>query len=256
VQADWQASIEIGQYVLHYKHTLKPTNERSSTLSLVWFAVHQFVGTYGIIFAAPYIAAACFDLLRLFGKSYPMASLYWVLSGKPYFPLQTSLGLLLGWLVGRHFRHRTMIWTWVIPLLYLTYAMFSGSLSRSVVSHYFGWGCRPVNGCLDQITYTLPFYVAVSYSLGALMALNAPERFRRPNPRNFWVYLIIGLLFLAAFCSEVRQAVELLRQGGQWQWVYLQPLIVVAGGAALLFLYSGIVARTKLLRKKRSDDLL
>jgi hypothetical protein len=224
---------------------LKHDRERSTVASLAWFTVHQFVGSYGIVFFAPWFVAAAFDVLRIIGKSYPMSSAYWILTGTPYFPLQLILGLLLGWLIGRHFQHRVMMWIWIIPLAYLLFQI----VSQFRVSHYFGWSCGPWNHCLDQVTYTLPFYVALSYSLGALLARNTPKRFQQPNPRHFWVYLVAGLFFVAAFCSEFAQVVELLRQGGEWKWFYLQPLIITAGASGFLILYSVVVARQKPLAR-------
>ncbi|HXQ25725.1 MAG TPA: hypothetical protein VN822_04890 [Candidatus Acidoferrales bacterium] len=235
---------------------MRQSNDRSTVGSLAWFTVHQFLGTYGIMFVAPYILVSAGDFLQLFGRQFPMAYTYWILTGTPYFPVQILLGLLLGWLIGRHFQHRVMTWIWIIPLIYLLYAFiavptftpnltppdFQAGVGESRLSHYFGWGCQPVNHCMDQTTVTLPFYISLSYCLGALLARKIRGRFQRPNPRHFWIYLVVGLFFLAAFCSELRQLVELFRQGGQWHWAYLQPLVVVAGAGGFLILYSIVVA--------------
>jgi hypothetical protein len=220
---------------------LKHDGESSTAVSLAWFTVHQFVGSYGIVFFTPYVVAAAFDVLRIIGKSHPNASMFWILTGTPYFPIQITLGSLLGWLIGRHFQHRVMMWIWVIPLARLLLEM----ISRFNVSNYFGWGCGPWNRCLDQVIYTLPFYVALSYSLGSLLARITPERFQRPNPRHFWVYSLAGLFFFAAFCSSFVQFVGFVRRGDRWTWFYLQPLIISAGASGFLILYSVVVAKLK-----------
>jgi hypothetical protein len=223
---------------------------------LAWFTVHQFVGSYGIAFLAPWVVAAAFDVLRLFGKGYPMRVSTLILTGTPYFPVQIFLGLLLGFLIGRHFQHRIMTLVWIIPLISLAYAFvaiptltpnitpprFQAGVGESRLSHYFGWGCQPTSltHCLDQTLVTLPFYISIAYSLGALLAQKVPERFRRPNPRHFWIYSAAGLFFLAAFCSELRQLVHV-----QWRWYYLQAIATVAGCGGFLILYSVVVARGK-----------
>jgi hypothetical protein len=216
---------------------------------------------------APWIAASLGDVLGLFGKGYSLRTMYWVLTGNPYFPVQVVLGLLLGFLIARHLRHREMMLTWIIPLIALSYAFiavptflpsltppqFQAGVGESRLAHYFGWGCQAATRCMDQTIVTLPFYASVAYSLGALLAGRVPERFRRPNPKHFWIYLIVGLFFVTALVSELRQFVDIVRRGGQWQWSYLQALTIVAGIGGFLILYSIVVARGMLLPKAESN---
>lgn len=227
--------------------------------SFASFAFHQFLSTYGIGFSAPYLVASVFDVIQLFGKQYSAHLLFFLLTGTPYFPIQIFLGLLVGYLLSRHFRHRVMVWVWIIPLVVLVYALaavptltpsltptrYQAGVGESRFAHYFGWGCQPVNRCLDQVDITLPFYVAVSYSLGALIARKMPQRLRNASPRHSWVYLTVGIFFIVAFCSEVHQIFHLLSGGVQWQWFFLQPLTVVGGTGVVLILYSILVARTR-----------
>jgi hypothetical protein len=183
--------------------------------------------------------------------------MFWVLTGTPYFPVQIFLGLLVGFMVGRHLRHRAMLWVWAIPLAFLCYAFiavptftpdltppeYQAGVGESRLSHYFGWGCQPKNHCIDQTWATLPFYIALSYSLGGLCAQSMPERLRRPNPRYFWIYLVIASLFLAAFVIDFQILIALFRQTGEW--AYLRPLLVAAGLAAVFTLYAFMVRRSE-----------
>jgi hypothetical protein len=146
------------------------------------FLLHQFVATFGIAVAAPYVLVSSFDLLPN-GWAPSMRFVHWLLTETPFYPVQIGAGLCFGWILSRRFRNRVMLWVWVIPLLILCYAViavptltpdmtFSSVLmpgSGSSLSHYFGWGCRPENRCLDQLVITMPFYVSVAYSLGAFM---------------------------------------------------------------------------------------
>ena len=226
---------------------------------MAWFTIHQFIGSYGIAFLAPWIVAASGDVVRLFGKGYPIRTAYWILTGTPYFPVQIILALLLGFLIFRHFQHRVMTLVWIIPLILLAYAFiaiptltpsitpprFQAGVGESRLSHYFGWGCQPTSltHCLDQTLVTLPFYISIAYSLGALLAQTVPERFRRPNPKHFWIYALAGGFFFVALCSELHQLVGLLHRGEQWQWAYLPALAIVAGCGGFLVFYSVVVAR-------------
>jgi hypothetical protein len=234
---------------------IRQDNELPIVGSLAWFTVHQFIGTYGILLVTPWVVAFASDFPRLFGKHFPMANVYWILTGTPYFPVQIAMGLLLGFLIGRHFQHSVMRWVWIIPLVALSYAVvavptflpsftppdFQAGVGQSRLSHYFGWGCEPMNRCLDQIYMTLPFYISLSYALGAILVRKVPERFRRPNPRNFWVYLLVGVLFVIALLIELRGIVNAIRQSGNWG--YLEVPAIAAGAATFLILYAVLVYR-------------
>jgi hypothetical protein len=150
------------------------------------FILHQFVATWGIAIAAPYILILSLDVLP--DRWTPsMRFVHWLLTETPFYPIQIGAGLCLGWILSRRFHHRVMLWIWVLPLLILCYAVIAvPTLTPSVtfnsvfipssasrLSHYFGWGCRPEHRCLDQLVITMPFYVSVAYSLGAFL-----ERYR------------------------------------------------------------------------------
>jgi hypothetical protein len=90
---------------------------------VLWFVVHQYIATLGIDIFAEYLLGYGFDVLQLFGKHFPQHTMYWILTGTPYYPVQIGLGLLLGWLIGRRVQHRAMLWVWVLPCIYLTYAL-------------------------------------------------------------------------------------------------------------------------------------
>jgi hypothetical protein len=43
-------------------------------------------------------------------------------------------------------------------------------------SFYFGRGCQPKDGCIDQLLITMPLYAAIAYSGGALLARMYPRK--------------------------------------------------------------------------------
>jgi len=109
-----------------------------------------------------------------------------VLTENPFYPVQIVAGIYLGWLLGRRFNHKSMLWVWILPLAILIYAFAATpTLSpwasileqpntvKSRLSYYFGWGCQPRARCLDQLVITMPFYASVAYTFGALLARNA-----------------------------------------------------------------------------------
>jgi hypothetical protein len=163
------------------------SQQRASKLgakSVIIFVIHQFVGTLGIAFFAYFLGSSIFELPSLFGRTYSMRSLHWILTENPFFPVQIALGLYFGWLLGRRYKHRSMLWIWIVPALILSYAVVAVPTltprPRSVLaqtgtplSHYFGWGCQPKDRCLDQLLITMPFYVAAAYSIGAWLAFNS-----------------------------------------------------------------------------------
>jgi|HubBroStandDraft_4_1064222.scaffolds.fasta_scaffold04803_6 hypothetical protein len=149
------------------------------------FAMHQLIGTWGVGIAAAFLVFASFEILRPLSSSlFVSHNASILLTELHYFPMQIILALWTGWSFGRRFQHRAMLWVWVLPLLLLCYAVaaiptltpnmaftsviMQATGNHSSLSHYFGSGCRVENLCLDQLIITMPFYVSVSYSLGAL----------------------------------------------------------------------------------------
>jgi hypothetical protein len=134
-----------------------------------------------------------------------------MLAGSPYFPLQLLLALFLGWFFSRLLRHRSMVWIWVLPLLLLCYALIAiptlvpnrrSSDAQDIQNrwlHYFGPRCQPASSCsdqvLDQMMITFPFYLAVVYSLGALLGRKLPGVSRPATKRRFWSVLAVGSVF-------------------------------------------------------------
>jgi hypothetical protein len=156
--------------------------KQSRLKSILVFVMHQFVGTWGAAFIAYFIGTSLFSLLGQLGWHPSMRYLYWILTETPFYPVQIALGFYFGMLLGHRFHHRMMIWVWVLPFTILCLAVatnysiipeWTSVLARSGQnrwSYYFGWSCRPSNRCLDRLEITMPFYVAVAYSTGGLLA--------------------------------------------------------------------------------------
>jgi hypothetical protein len=155
--------------------------------SLLVFVFHQFVGTWGIGFLAAFGLFSLFDAVPNFASwKPPLRFVHWVLTENPFYPVQIVTGLYFGWLLGRRFHHRSMLWIWILPLAILIYAfaatptvspwasiLIRPDTVQSRLSYYFGWGCQPRARCLDQLLITMPFYASVAYSFGALLARDA-----------------------------------------------------------------------------------
>ena len=153
--------------------------------SLLVFAFHQFIGTWGIAFLAAFGLFEFFGILAEISPWKPsMRFVHWVLTENPFYPVQIVVGLYFGWLLGRRFQHRCMRWIWIFPLVILAYAfaathrpypsvLFPPDSVHTRASFFFGWGCQPREHCIAQLLITMPFYSSVAYSLGALLARKA-----------------------------------------------------------------------------------
>src|SRR5215467_8736989 len=182
---------------------------KSRAKSVATFALHQFIGMYGIPYTAPIVFSLAFKCLLLFGRSYPRRAFYAVVSGFPYFPVQIIFALILGWLLGRALRHRSIVWVWVLPLVIVCYSVTTfrtlvptsvlASIGQSRFSYYFGWGCRPENHCLDQLLITMPLYSCFAYSLGAALARRAFGYTDSKSSRHFMAVTVAGFVVVAAF---------------------------------------------------------
>jgi hypothetical protein len=160
--------------------------------SLLVFALHQFIGTWGIAFLAAFGLFELFDLLATISPwKASVRFVHWILTENPFYPVQIVAGLYFGWLLGRRLQHRCMLWIWIFPLAILAYAFAATPLVspyasvllrpdsvQARVSFYFGWGCQPRERCIDQLLITMPFYASVAYSFGALLARKASVKAR------------------------------------------------------------------------------
>src|SRR5260370_34257278 len=160
--------------------------------SLLAFALHQFIGTWGIAFLSAFGLFELFDSLATISPWKPSVRfVHWILTENPFYPVQIVAGLYFGWLLGRRLQHRCMLWIWIFPLAILAYAFAATPLVspyasvllrpdsvQARVSFYFGWRCQPRAGCLDQWLLTRPFDAPLAYSLGALLARNASVKAR------------------------------------------------------------------------------
>lgn len=229
------------------KTSLRLVSGRKLIQGGVSFIVHQFIGTLGIDMFAGFLVAYGFDVLQLFGKQYPQKTMFWILTGTPYYPVQIGLGLLLGWSIGRRVQHRAILWVWILPLAYLTYALiaiptlvpqlippeYQAGVGESRFKHYFGWGCGGVHPCFDQNAITVLFYIATAYSIGALLARKVPKRFRSNSPREVWRALTVALIFLFVAVLEMVLTVQ-----HGWKSFYMPLVLTPAGISAFLTLYA------------------
>jgi hypothetical protein len=214
------------------------------------FVVHQMIALWVVIVSAGILTASVLNFLGLLGWHHPRSAYGWLLSANPYFPVQIALALLLGWLLGRSLRDRSMTWVWLFPPVSLGYALvmiptlipqfvrpaFQAGIGQSRLSHYFGWGCQSGNYCLDQNSFTRPFYASVAYSLAALIALKTLTRSRRSAIAHYWMVLVAGMLFVAASISDSIQSV---RAGGwHWHYLYLEGTPAAMGMYLILLAFS------------------
>lgn len=225
---------------------------KKTLLGVISFIGHQYLATLGIGIFSTYLVAYAFDVLRVFGERFPQRTLYWILTGTPYYPVQICVGLLLGWTIARRVQHRAMLWVWILPTAYLIYALiaiptlapqwippeYQAGVGESRFRHYFGWGCGDVHPCFDQAAITLLFYNAVAYSVGAWLARKASKRSPLNLAREIWKTLTVAVIFLLIAALE---SILIVKSG--WKAVYLPLILTPAGISAFLTLYALLLHR-------------
>jgi hypothetical protein len=147
----------------------------SQTKFGLMFVAHQVIVLWVVILSAPILTASFLNFTRLFGWKHVRSAYSWILNGTPYFPAHIALGLLLGWLLARSLRDRSMLWVWTLPTFAMGYALaavptlaprlvlsgFQAGVGQSRWFHYFGSGCHLGNYCLDQTSFTRPFLASL-----------------------------------------------------------------------------------------------
>jgi hypothetical protein len=233
------------------ERSTEDSTERFRTKSLaksaLTFGLHQFIGMYGIPFTAPLVFSLGFKFLLLFGHSYSRREFYSKIE-TPYFPVQVAFALVLGWLLGRSLRHKSLLWVWVLPLAILCYSFITVPISvleqtsilaqlQARLSHFLGVGCRPALHCLDQVTVTLPFYSSLAYSTGAFLARKTTQPSTAASRTLTLAVMSAGLIIILSL------AIDLMfsnRQSG-WHSTYWFIMATPLGlGAYLLYVSSTI----------------
>ena len=138
-----------------------------------------------------------------------------------------------GWLVWKQFQHREMLLVWVFPLMVLvltmienstrTSSMFPGAVIsnfRPMLSRLFGSSCRMEDHCYEQIGITLPFYMALSYAVGAWLALRFPIR-----SQSLYKFIVRTLITVGIFIFADMTYGFFLNFYQKW-WLLLMTIVV------------------------------
>lgn len=230
------------------ENSTKRFRTKSLTKSALTFGLHQFIGMYGIPFTAPLVFSLGFKFLLLFGLSYSRREFYSKVTETPYFPVQVAFALVLGWLLGRSLRHKSVLWVWVFPLAILCYSFITLPVSaleqtsilaqlQARLSHYFAWGCRPALRCFDQVTVTLPFYSSLAYSMGAFLARKTTQPSPAASRTLTLAVMSAGLIIILSLAIDLIFSIQ---QSG-WRSTYWFIMATPLGlGAYLLYVSSTI----------------
>jgi hypothetical protein len=217
-----------------------PSRNRSIT-SFFNFVIHQFVSTYGVSFTAPIVFALGFRVLSLFGHNYSKREFYWVVSETPYFPVQIIFALILGGLLGRSLKDKSIIWIWVLPFVTLSYELVTVFIPvaerTSRLSYFFGDGCQVAAHCLAQLLITMPFYSSLAYSIGAFLARRMAPSGPSEGRKLSLAVMSAGLIIILSIAVDL---VPSMWQTG-WQRTYWLVLATPVGlGGYLLYVASTI----------------
>jgi len=132
------------------------------------FLFHQVLSTFGVVVLSAILIYTLWSIFHLVSPSADLGRASSLLTDTPGFPIQVVLGLALGFVLGKTRYRRVMEWVWILPFAILVFAIvFEPRNYSSLVAHFLGGGCRPSGHCFDQLLFTLPCFVSVSYSVGA-----------------------------------------------------------------------------------------
>jgi ethanolamine transporter EutH len=131
---------------------------RECAMNGLYFLGHLALSTLGVAgLAAPVLTYSVVLSLHPFFPALGTRTAHWILTETPFFPVQMVVGLLWGFQLGRRYRHRVMLWTWVVPAIAIVFLILFVRLPTVVVSgveltkaeHFFGRGCLPQNHCFE-----------------------------------------------------------------------------------------------------------
>jgi len=218
----------------------------------VAFLIHQFLGTWGLFVAVPMVLVFFLELGLHFGLKIYMTQIEWVLYGTPFFPLHMVIAPIVGWALGGTLRERSMLWVWVLPFVSLCTSHVGFPLiGRGYSADYqflaysgdleYSWGRLGVYS-LQQVVRIALLYIAVAYSVGALLAfrvVRAPAFFESMKSlRKMRLVLLVGLPWLCfkflLSWSSTRARYPFARTSAGLHY-YLQGLFIMSVFVAFVF---------------------
>jgi hypothetical protein len=222
-----------------------PPADNSALKRALILLVHQLSGTLGVLWWALVLTSFVLAIPRIWGHVFVLSDARRILLAGPYYPIHIVVGLLWGWLIWKMFRHRTMLWVWIFPLLTLvlsilkdsttTSSIYPGaliSIFRPTLLRYFGSACRIEDHCFAQLGVTLPFYVAVSYAIGGWLALRFPIRSRPLGRVVQWTVIMVGAFILVVTIGGV---IESLGRWPLWLVLFTGALLASMGACLISF---------------------
>ena len=146
--------------------------------------VHQLISIFGVIAISGFLVFFTYSVLHALNPVFDPHRASWILTEIPGFPVQATLGLLTGYILGWILKSKAMLWVWLLPLFYLVFGMvfITEDLSAPLFSRFFGYGCGPAHGCFEQLMFTLPFLASSCYAIGALLSKTWSSSAGRKSP--------------------------------------------------------------------------
>jgi hypothetical protein len=152
------------------------------SVSVLIFVLHQLFCPYVLLALSAFLTFTAMPLVHVFGAPATIRTAHWVLTETPYFPVQITIGLISGFVIGRFRRIPFTRWMWVIPFLVLIAALIFKPLQPGLarLDHFFGWGGLPPHRQYDEVAIALPFYLSAAYSIAAQLSSRWPHRDVQP----------------------------------------------------------------------------
>ena len=155
---------------------IQPDREkwRTAWVALVWSVsavVHQFIGLVGI----PVLSAFVIFTLCSIARGLNLAFLQYLegslLTQIPVYPVQASIGLLTGFVLGRYSQRRIILWIWVLPLILFCLALIFEPMNGSAVfGPYYFSETHHESTLLGRLSWSILFIPSAAYALGAKIA--------------------------------------------------------------------------------------
>ena len=136
---------------------------------MIGFLVHQVISTLGVMMLSAMSWYGTVELLKLLRLNVTVQATTFVLLGIPGFPFQGAAGFVLGFGLARRIRTKSVIFVWILPLLWFSFGALAVAPS-SRLAYLVGAGCKVSRGCFYQVSFTLPLVTAALYTLGAVVS--------------------------------------------------------------------------------------
>lgn len=155
---------------------VKSDQEKLKTAGIVFLwilsaIIHQTIGLVGIPVLSTVMVSSFCSIVQGSSPLFPPHLAGRLLTQIPGYPIQASLGILLGFILGRYSQRRVILSVWILPLVIFCLVLLIRPMDGSpAFGPYYLPEANHKTTLLEQLSWLIVVIPSAAYALGAKLA--------------------------------------------------------------------------------------